>query len=323
PGGYQVGSFPWQWTEWNGKYRDAVRRFWRGDAGTGGEFASRIAGSSDLYELSGRKPCASINFVTAHDGFTLEDQVSYEHKHNFANLEDNRDGHEPNYSRNFGVEGPTTNHRILAQREKIKRAILGTLFVSQGVPMLLGGDEIGRTKKGNNNTYCQDNELNWYDWDLTDRNKAFLNFTQSVIAFRRAHPNFRRHRFLTGRPDHELIKDVVWWHPSGREMNDNDWSDSDRRSFGMLLRGDRIDDVGPDGHNLQDDTFLILLNAQDQAQRFTLPHEAAGDPVSWEVVPESRRAVRRQSLSVTDSVIVKNNLMAVLAARFYNRRKGD
>lgn len=315
PGGYQVGSFPWQWTEWNGKYRDAVKRFWRGDKGTSGEFASRIAGSSDLYELSGRTPSASINFVTAHDGFTLQDLVSYEHKHNLANLEGNRDGHEPNYSQNFGVEGPTDNRRIIAQREKTKRALIATLFLSQGVPMLLGGDEIGRTQQGNNNAYCQDNEINWYNWDLSERDRAFLRFTQLVIAFRKKHPNFRRHRFLTGRPDDQMVKDVTWWHPEGREMNDADWSDPDRLSFGMLLRGDRIDDVGPDGHNLKDDTFLVLMNALDKPETFLFPREAAGDPIAWEVIPESEGAVRKRKIASTDSVVVKPNLMVVLCAR--------
>ncbi|MEZ4695579.1 MAG: glycogen debranching protein GlgX [Rhodothermales bacterium] len=323
PGGYQVGSFPWQWTEWNGKYRDAVRRFWRGDPGTSGEFASRIAGSSDLYEHSGRTPFASINFVTSHDGFTLEDMVSYEQKHNLANLEDNRDGHEPNYSRNFGVEGETSNIRILAQREKTKRAMLGTLFVSQGVPMLLGGDEIGRTQRGNNNAYCQDNEINWYDWDLSERERAFLEFTRKAIAFRRQHPNFRRHSFLTGRRDHNMIKDVTWWHPDGREMNDSDWSDPNRQCFGMLLRGDRIDDVGPDGHNLVDDTFLVLMNATDTAQTFVLPREAAGDPLSWEVIPESRGALRRRNVEPRGSVVLKPNLMVVFAARHNGGPAGD
>jgi glycogen operon protein len=267
-----------------------------------------------LYELSGRTPSASINFVTSHDGFTLEDSVSYENKHNLANLEDNRDGHEPNYSRNYGVEGPTTNRRIIARREKIKRAMIGTLFVSQGVPMLLGGDEIGRTQLGNNNGYCQDNEINWYDWNLSERDEAFLKFTSRAIAFRRRHPNFRRHNFLTGRSDDHLIKDVTWWHPAGREMNDADWSDPSRLSFGMLLRGDRIDDVGPDGHNLQDDTFLVLMNALDVPERFVLPHEAAGDPMSWEVIPESEGAVVRGKRKVIDSAVVKANLMVVFRA---------
>ena len=201
PGGYQVGGFPWQWAEWNGRYRDAVRQFWRGDSGLKGEFATRIAGSSDLYERSGRRPFASINFITAHDGFTIEDLVSYDEKHNWANGEENRDGHEPNYSTNCGVEGPTDDPDVLDCRERLKRALIGTLFLSQGVPMLLGGDELSRTQGGNNNAYCQDNEINWYDWDLDEREQEFLDFVCETIAFRKAHPSFRRRHFLTGRPD--------------------------------------------------------------------------------------------------------------------------
>ncbi len=314
PGGYQVGSFPWQWTEWNGKYRDAVRRFWRGDRGVTGEMASRIAGSSDLYELSGRKPCASINFVTSHDGFTLEDMVSYEQKHNHANLENNRDGHEPNYSQNFGVEGPTTNRRITARRESVKRSLLGTLIVSQGVPMLLGGDELSRTQKGNNNAYCHDSELTWYDWDLDERKRRFLRFVRQLMAFRKSHPSFRRRQFLTGEPDGSGVKDVVWWHPQGLEMTPEDWQDPDLLAFGMLLRGDKIYDVDAYGHVVRDDTFLILFNGSDRNVRFVLPEESAGFPNVWNVVPGARRSLTRRSFKPSDQVELKSHLMTVLTS---------
>ncbi|MCH8277097.1 MAG: glycogen debranching protein GlgX, partial [Bacteroidetes bacterium] len=204
PGGYQVGSFPWQWTEWNGKYRDAVRRYWRGDRGMVAEMATRLAGSSDLYEKSGRKPFASINFVTAHDGFTLGDLVSYERKHNLSNMEDNRDGHEPNFSTNCGSEGPSSSPEILRRRAALKRSLMATLFLSQGVPMLLGGDELSRSQRGNNNAYCQDNRISWYDWVLDDEKKSFLKFVREIIAFRRAHPSFRRQGFLNGNAEGEL-----------------------------------------------------------------------------------------------------------------------
>ncbi|HLT48129.1 MAG TPA: glycogen debranching protein GlgX, partial [Rubricoccaceae bacterium] len=285
PGGYQVGSFPWQWAEWNGRYRDTVRRFWRGDRGLKADFATRIAGSSDLYERSGRRPFASINFVTAHDGFTLEDLVSYEHKHNEANGEDNRDGHEPNYSVNCGVEGPSDDPEVLACRDRLKRALVGTLLLSQGVPMLLGGDELSRTQEGNNNAYAQDNEVNWYDWGLDERERAFLGFVREAVAFRRAHPTFRRRHFLTGEADAQGVKDALWWHPDGREMTSRDWEQNGLRAFGFLLRGDRIRGAGPRGERVQDDTFLLLFNKSGEPISLTLPTAEAGHPKRWEPVP--------------------------------------
>ncbi|QXD17244.1 glycogen debranching protein GlgX [Rhodocaloribacter litoris] len=315
PGGYQVGEFPWLWTEWNGKYRDAVRRFWRGDRGVAGDFATRIAGSSDLYELSGRRPFASINFVTAHDGFTLEDLVSYEKKHNEANLEDNRDGTNANYSTNCGVEGPTDDERILARRDALKQSLLGTLLLSQGVPMLLGGDELSRTQHGNNNAYCQDNEISWYDWDLDERKKAFLEFTRRLIAFRKAHPNFRRHRFLTGQVDEFGIKDVTWWHPGGREMTVKDWQAPELHAFGMLLRGDRIADVNAQGRPIFDDTFLVLFNAGDRSVAFTLPEAPAGAPRLWERMPEFPRSVPLLTYRPGDTARLRPHHLAVLRAR--------
>ncbi len=314
PGGYQVGSFPWQWTEWNGKYRDSLRRYWRDDEGVMGELASRIAGSSDLYELSGRKPCASINFVTAHDGFTLEDLVSYEQKHNEANLENNRDGHEPNYSQNFGVEGPTSNRRILARREAVKRSLLGTMIISQGVPMILGGDELSRTQRGNNNAYCQDNEINWYDWNLDRRKQRFLDFVRRLTAFRKHHPSFRRRQFLTGDADANGVKDVLWWHPDGREMTEDDWHDSNQHAFGMVLRGDKIFDVDAQGRIVRDDTFLILFNGQKDAATFKLPLDVSGSPADWHVVQEARRSLSRRHYKPGDTVELKSHLMTVLSS---------
>ncbi len=205
PGGYQVGQFPWQWTEWNGRYRDVVRRYWRGDAGQTAELATRVTGSSDLYERSGRRPFASVNFVSAHDGFTLEDLVTYAHKHNEENGEGNRDGHEPSFSSNGGMEGPTRDAAILARRERHKRNLLATLLLSQGVPMLLGGDELSRTQRGNNNAYCQDNAISWYDWTLDERKTRFLRFVRQLVRFRRAHPSFSRRRFLSG-----ALRDGQW-----------------------------------------------------------------------------------------------------------------
>jgi len=287
PGGYRVGNFPWQWTEWNGKYRDAVRRFWRGDTGVVGEFATRITGSSDLYERTGRRPFASINFVTAHDGFTLEDLVSYARKHNEANLEDNRDGTNANYSTHCGVEGPTEDPVVLQCRETLKRSLISTLLLSQGVPMLLGGDELSRTQQGNNNAYCQDSEISWYDWALDERQERFLAFVQQVIAFRRAHRSFRRHHFLTGRPDEKGIKDILWWHPAGREMTHEDWHRTDLHAFGLLLRGDRIRDTDARGRLLHDDTLLVLVNAAGAPASFAVPIAEAGDPRGWEVIFES------------------------------------
>ena len=241
PGGYQVGAFPWQWAEWNGRYRDTVRRFWRGDSGIKSDFATRIAGSSDLYANSGRRPFASINFVTAHDGFTLEDQVSYSRKHNHANGEDNRDGHEPNYSSNSGTEGATDDPEIRATRQRLKRALMGTMLLSQGVPMILGGDEIGRTQNGNNNAYNQDNPTTWYDWDLDAEDREFLAFVREAIAFRRAHPNVRRRSFLTGHADEGRgCATARGGTPAAGSWRPATGRGSGLTTFGLLLRGDRI-----------------------------------------------------------------------------------
>jgi glycogen operon protein len=271
-GGYQVGNFPVGWTEWNGKYRDSVRRFWRGDGGQVSEFATRLAGSSDLYEQSGRRPYASINFVTAHDGFSLQDVVSYNQKHNQANGEDNRDGENNNLSFNFGVEGPTTDPAVLEMRGRQKRNFMATLLLSQGVPMICGGDELSVTHGGNNNPYCQDNETSWIDWELTPQARSFLEFTKRLIALRHGHPVLRRRRFFQGRAIRGAgVKDLAWFDPAGHEMTDEAWGASHVRCLGVRLAGDAIDERNERGERVEDDTFVVLLNAQDATVPFTLP----------------------------------------------------
>jgi glycogen operon protein len=274
-GGYQVGNFPVLWTEWNGKYRDTVRRFWRGDANTVSELATRLSGSNDLYAHSGRQPYASINFVTAHDGFTLADLVSYNEKHNEANLEENRDGENNNLSWNCGAEGPTDDAGIQALRARQIRNFLTTLFLSQGVPMLSHGDELGRTQKGNNNAYCQDNELTWINWDLTDEQKSLLEFTSRVIQLRLSQPVLRRRKYFQGRSIRGG-KDVAWLMPTGQEMDDEAWNADFVRSIGMLLSGGSIEEVDERGEPITGDTLLILMNAHGDAVPFTLPSFEGG-----------------------------------------------
>jgi glycogen operon protein len=280
-GGYQVGNFPGLWTEWNGKYRDTVRDYWRGEPATLGEFASRLTGSSDLYEATGRRPSASINFVTCHDGFPLNDLVSYNEKHNEANGEDNRDGESHNRSWNCGVEGPTDDPEILALRGKQMRNIIGTLMLSQGTPMLSHGDEIGRTQKGNNNVYCQDNELSWIDWDSAD--EGLIEFTRTVSALRAAHPVFRRRRFFSGRPVRQRggpkLPDIAWFAPDGAEMTDEDWDSGFVKSLGVYLNGYGIPDLDVRGQRVTDDSFVLFFNAHHEPIDFTLPHEDFGS--SW------------------------------------------
>ncbi len=276
--GYQVGEFPWQWAEWNGRYRDTVRSFWTGDDHVLGDLAARFAGSADLYDHSGRKPYASINFITAHDGFTLRDLVSYEQKHNEANQEDNRDGHDDNRSTNCGHEGPTDDADIIACRERRRRCLIATLLLSQGVPMLLGGDELSKTQSGNNNAYCQDNEINWYDWELDDEDEDFLAFVRGLIAFRKKHPTFRRRHFLTGDPDDRGIPDVSWWHPDGRAMESGDWSDGGLRSLGMMLGGvasGRLD------HSAEADPVMMIAINRTEPRSFHLPEHPDGD--AWSI----------------------------------------
>jgi isoamylase len=283
PGGYQVGNFPVGWAEWNGKYRDSVRRFWKGIGGQAAELAYRLSGSSDLYAGSGRQPHASVNFVTAHDGFTLNDLVSYELKHNEANGEDNRDGDNNNESMNFGVEGETDEEAVIEIRERQKRNFLATLLLSQGVPMLLGGDEIGRSQRGNNNGYAQDNEISWYDWDLERRDRQLLAFTRSLIRLFKTHPVLRRRRFFQGRQIRgSRIKDLTWFSPDGSEMTDDEWQAPGVKTLGVQYAGDAIEERGPRGERIVDDTLLIILNADEKPVAFTLPnHEAAK---RWELV---------------------------------------
>jgi isoamylase len=275
-GGYQVGGFPPLWTEWNGKYRDTVRDFWRGESRTVPEFASRITGSSDLYAYSGRRPYASVNFVTAHDGFTLRDLVSYNDKHNEANGEDNNDGENHNRSWNCGVEGPTQDPKVLALRSRQQRNFLVTLLLSQGVPMLLHGDEMGRSQQGNNNGYCQDNELSWVDWKLVETNADLVDFTTKLTQLRRDHPVFRRRRFFTGIRGSDDLHDVAWFDTDGELMDDEDWENGLARTLAMFLNGDAITSPGPSGQPVVDDSFLLLFNAFESALDFTVPAEEWG-----------------------------------------------
>jgi glycogen operon protein len=275
PGGYQVGNFPPQWTEWNGKYRDTVRDFWRGHPSTLGEFASRITGSADLYEQTGRRPVASINFVTAHDGFTLRDLVSYDEKHNDANGENGADGESHNRSWNHGVEGETDDLDIIALREQEKRNFLVTLFLSQGVPMLLHGDELGRTQQGNNNVYAQDNELAWVDWERAKDFEVLTDFVAKLSQLRREHPVFRRRRFFDGRHD------IGWYTPMGEGMSDEDWDEYFARSLSVFLNGEGIREPDARGELVTDDPFWLLLNGHDEDLPFVLPDVGAAE--AWEV----------------------------------------
>ncbi len=283
-GGYQVGNFPPLWSEWNGKYRDAVRDFWRGRPDTMPEFASRLTGSSDLYETSGRRPVASINFVTCHDGFTLTDLVSYDRKHNDANGEGSADGSDDNRSWNCGAEGPSADPAIAELRARQRRNFLATLLCSQGVPMLLAGDELGRTQRGNNNAYCQDNDISWVDWTAQDGGADLLEFAQAVAALRRQHPVFRRRRFFRG-PNAAATDgpgDIAWLTPSGREMTDADWKTGYAKALGVFLNGDAITEPDPRGERVRDDTFLLLFSAGSEPVRFILPPLRFGE--SWERV---------------------------------------
>jgi glycogen operon protein len=288
-GGYQVGNFPPGWAEWNDRYRDGVRGWWKGDYGLVGDLARRLTGSEDLYGWSGKGPTASVNFVTAHDGFTLHDLVSYNDKHNEANGEDNRDGSSHNLSWNCGVEGPSDDPDIIALRERQKRNLLATLLLSQGVPMLLAGDSRGQTQQGNNNVYCQDNALAWLDWTDDARSRALRDFVAQLLAIRRAHPTFRRRAFFRGAaPAEGESKDVVWLRPDGAEMTQSDWSDMHARCLGMWIPGTGIVDVDAQGERQQDDDFLILLNAHDDVVPFSIP----GDPERpWQRLIETTSAV--------------------------------
>ncbi len=305
-GGYQVGNFPPLWSEWNGKYRDTVRDFWRGEPATLGEFASRLTGSSDLYEATGRRPMASINFVTAHDGFTLQDLVSYNDKHNEANGEDNRDGTDDNRSWNCGSEGPTDDVEVLSLREKQKRNFLTTLLVSQGVPMLLYGDEFGRTQSGNNNAYCQDNETSWIDWNKNSQHDVQLQFTRLLTKLRHDHPVFRRRRFFDGKPLHvagEALRDIAWFTPSGTEMTQSDWDTGYAKSVAVFLNGDAIPSPDPRGQKVVDDSFLLLFNAADAEIDFTLPAAEYGE--RWEIAVDTTSPVDVERPTLKAETVVK------------------
>jgi isoamylase len=288
-GGYQVGNFPVLWAEWNGKYRDTVRQYWRSDPGQVGDLAYRLTGSSDLYEHDGRLPYASINFVTAHDGFTLLDLVSYNEKHNEANGEGNQDGHDHNLSWNCGVEGPTDDPEILALRARQQRNFLATLLLSQGVPMLQAGDEIGRTQQGNNNAYCQDNDISWVDWHLSRAQRELLEFTRLLIQQFHRHPVLRRRKFFQGRRIRgSEVKDLTWFRPDGKEMTEEDWVNPETRCFGLRLGGEATTEVDLRGRRIVGDTLLILLNAHSEPMPFVLP--AHRSRLRWELILDTREA---------------------------------
>jgi isoamylase len=296
-GGYQVGNFPVLWTEWNGKYRDSVRRFWRGDGGQVSELATRLGGSSDLYEQSGRRPYASVNFVTAHDGFTLNDLVSYDQKHNEAHGENNRDGENNNLSWNCGAEGPTLDEAVNALRARQRRNFLATLLLSQGVPMICGGDEMGRTQGGNNNAYCQDNEISWLDWERAKGQQDLLAFCRYLTALRRRHPVFHRRRFFQGRSIRGAgAKDLTWLEPSGREMTDQAWQTSFARSLMVRLSGEALDELDAHGRPVEDATFLLLLNAAEDGLVFNLP--PTGPRQSWRRVVDTGDAQWGRTVSL-------------------------
>lgn len=290
PGGYLVGNFPVLWAEWNGKFRDTIRKFWKSDPGQVGDLAYRLTGSSDLYESGGRRPYASINFVTAHDGFTLNDLVSYNYKHNEANKEGNRDGSDDNLSWNCGIEGFTNDPSIMKLRERQKRNFMASLVLSQGVPMITAGDEFGRTQGGNNNPYCQDNEISWVNWNITDKDFDLLEFTRFLLRFFHSHPILQRRRFFNGRNTRKIgIKDLTWLHPDSHEMTEADWSNPEIRYIGLRLAGDAIEEVNEHGDQIIDDTLLILLNGHYESLSFVLPECPADE--RWELVLDTRNSV--------------------------------
>jgi len=320
-GGYQVGGFPTLWAEWNGRYRDVVRRYWKGDEGQLAEFGYRLTGSSDLYQRDGRHPTASVNFITAHDGFTLKDLVSYNDKHNEANGEDNRDGTNDNHSWNHGAEGETDDPGVLELRDRQERNFLATLMLSQGVPMLCGGDEIGRSQRGNNNAYAQDTELSWFDWNLDDRQRALLSFVQRLIRIRGDHPNFHRRRFFQDRridpdaPDRQVNggaeQDILWLRPDGQEMTQDEWNAGWIRCFGLWLNGRTLDEVNAVGEPIYDDTFLVLFNSHHEPVRFTLPKPRA--QLNWEIFLDTRSAAPvRRRIQARKSYQLLNHSLVVL-----------
>jgi isoamylase len=324
-GGYQVGNFPVGWAEWNDRYRDTVRSYWKGDGGVVGDLAYRITGSSDLYAHSGRRPYASVNFVTAHDGFTLQDLVSYNEKHNEANGEGNRDGNNDNRSWNCGVVGPTEDPNIQALRAKQKRNLLATLLLSQGVPMLYGGDAIGHTQMGNNNAYCQDNPISWLNWNLQPQDRDLLAFVQRMINLRKRHPVFRRRRFFQGRPIKGAnIKDVLWLNPIGNEISEDEWHDGSLHCLGMFLSGQGLDETDERGRKLGDENFLVLLNAYHEDVQFTLPSFRPG--TRWTAWMDTSREAGLRSVDTYDSGApypLQSRSLVVLLERRGNGKKEE
>jgi glycogen operon protein len=311
-GGYQVGNFPVRWCEWNGKYRDTVRDYWRGEGGTLGEFAGRFTGSADLYEDDGRRPYASVNFVTAHDGFTLRDLVSFNEKHNEANGENNNDGESHNRSWNCGIEGPTDDPAVNALRARQQRNFLATLFLSQGIPMLLGGDEMGRTQRGNNNAYCQDNEISWFDWSNVD--ESLLEYTRRLIRIQAEHPVFRRRRWFKGRPVRgDGASDIAWLRPDGEPMNDADWQEPHAKSFGVFLNGDALRELDEDGQPVHDDSFLLLFNAHDGVVPFLIPSDPFGKV--WSLILNSAAEPGHDSRVSAGDVLELEGRTIVLLSR--------
>jgi isoamylase len=308
-GGYQVGNFPTGWAEWNGKYRDAIRSFWRGLGHDTGELGYRLTGSSDLYASNGRAPFASVNFVTAHDGFTLADLVSYNDKHNEDNGEDNRDGAVDNESWNCGVEGPTLDLKVLALRARQARNFIATLLLSQGTPMLCGGDELGRTQRGNNNAYCQDNDVSWYDWNLDEERRSLLEFTKRLIALRRDHPAIHRAKFFKGRRIRGTdVRDIMWYRHDGAEMSDDDWHNPATASLGLFLAGQGIDDVDDDGNLVVDDDFFLVCNGSEHRIPYTLPRGTSDDG-SWQLLVDTSDDNANEHLKAGDAAEVRERSM--------------
>jgi glycogen operon protein len=316
-GGYQVGNFPVLWSEWNGKYRDTLRDFWRGEESGLGEFAYRFTGSPDLYfQTNGRRPNASINFITAHDGFTLNDLVSYNEKHNEANGENSQDGESHNRSWNCGVEGETDDPQVLQLRERQRRNMLATLILSQGIPMLLGGDEMGRTQKGNNNGYCQDSEISWFNWDLVNGNQDLLDFTRELIYFRRQHPVFRRRKWFQGQAIRGTgISDIAWFNPDGTEMTDEQWDVGYAKSIGVFLDGNQIPSPGPQGQRIKDDSFLLFFNAHYETLEFTLP--TCLQEREWSVVIDTKepRFIQEEKIYKDSEVVVPVAARSIVVLR--------
>jgi isoamylase len=315
-GGYQVGKFPVLWTEWNGKYRDSVRHFWKGDEGAVAELAYRITGSSDLYQQDGRKPYASVNFITAHDGFTLNDLVSYDNKHNEANGENNQDGNNNNISWNCGFEGPTDKPEVVALREKQKRNFLATLILSQGVPLIYGGDELSRTQQGNNNAYCQDNEITWFDWNLDERKQKLLIFTRKLIEFRNEHSVLQRRNFFQGRPiRNSNIKDVMWLRSDGKEMTDQDWTSSWIRCLGMFLAGNVPEAIDDRGVPLAESSLLTIINSHHEQVNFSVPTFLTD--AYWEVAidTDNPETAQQRFVKSGESLEIKGRSLILLKAQ--------